>query len=136
MERLMNATVDDLIVIDSIGPEMAQSIVRYFSDETTRKTISELKDAGLEMTSESDEDIPSEQPFAGMTFVFTGTLTRWKRNEAGDIVEQLGGKASGSVSKKTTYVVAGPGAGSKLKKAQQLGVTILTEDEFANLIEK
>ena len=69
-----------------------------------------------------------------MTFVFTGTLTKWNRDEAANIVENLGGKSSSSVSKKTTYIVAGPGAGSKLKKAQSLGVQILTEDEFAELI--
>ncbi|MGY5857896.1 MAG: NAD-dependent DNA ligase LigA [Candidatus Thorarchaeota archaeon] len=133
MDRLMNATMDELVEIDTIGPEMAQSIVHYFSDKTARKTISELKDAGLTMTAEVE--VPSKQSLAGMTFVFTGTLTKWQRNEAAGIVEKFGGKASSSVSAKTTYVVAGPGAGSKLKKAQQLGVKVLTEEEFATLIE-
>ncbi|MHA1495868.1 MAG: NAD-dependent DNA ligase LigA, partial [Candidatus Thorarchaeota archaeon] len=134
IDRLMNVTMDELVAIDTIGPEMAQSIVRYFSNESARKTISELKEAGLTMTAE--EESPTEQTFAGMTFVFTGTLTKWQRSEAGEIVEKLGGKASSSVSKKTTYVVAGPGAGSKLKKAEQLGVKVLTEDEFAALLER
>ncbi|MFW9845026.1 MAG: NAD-dependent DNA ligase LigA, partial [Candidatus Thorarchaeota archaeon] len=134
MERLMDASMDELVAIDSIGPEMAQSLINYFSDESTRKTINDLKEAGLAMSIVDEGS--SEQPFAGMTFVFTGTLTKWSRNEAGELVEQLGGKNSASVSKKTTYVVAGPGAGSKLKKAQQLGVTILSEDQFADLIER
>jgi len=134
MEHLMNAKIDELIAIDTIGTEMAQSIISYFSDASARKAISDLKAAGLKMATE--EGVSSEQPFAGMTFVFTGTLTKWTRNEAGEIVERLGGKPSSSVSTKTTYVVAGPGAGSKLKKAQQLGVKILTEDEFADLIER
>lgn len=69
-----------------------------------------------------------------MTFVFTGSLTKWSRNEAAALVEEKGGKSSSSVSKKTTYVVAGPGAGSKLKKAQQLGVTVISEEEFSELI--
>jgi DNA ligase (NAD+) len=132
MDRLMKVTMDDLVAIDSIGPEMAQSIINYFSDESARKIIKELKAAGLSMS--STEVTPSEQPLAGMTFVFTGTLTKWKRSEAGEIVENLGGKTSSSVSSKTTYVVAGPGAGSKLTNAQQLGVKILSEEEFAELI--
>ncbi|MGY5880894.1 MAG: NAD-dependent DNA ligase LigA [Candidatus Thorarchaeota archaeon] len=134
MERLMNVTMDELVAIDSIGPEMAQSIISYFSDESARKEINDLKEAGLMMFAE--EAVPSEQLFAGKTFVFTGTLTKWQRSEAAEIVEKLGGKSSSSVSTKTTYVVAGPGAGSKLKKAQQLGVTVLTEEEFATLIER
>jgi len=134
MEQLMNAKIDELIAIDTIGPEMAQSIISYFSDESARKIIRDLKAAGLKMTAE--EETSSDQRFSGMTFVFTGTLTKWTRDKAGEIVENLGGKASGSVSKNTTYVVAGPGAGSKLKKAQQLGVQILSEEEFADLIER
>ncbi|TFG97650.1 NAD-dependent DNA ligase LigA [Candidatus Thorarchaeota archaeon] len=133
IERLMNAKLDEFVAIDTVGPEMAQSIISYFSDDSARKIIADLKEAGLNMTTE--DDVPSEQPFTGMTFVFTGTLTKWNRDEAAEIVEKLGGKASSSVSKNTTYVVAGSGAGSKLKKAQQLGVKILTEDEFIDLIE-
>lgn len=134
MDRLMDAKLDELIAIDTIGPEMAQSIISYFSDESARKTIADLKDVGLTLTAE--EVVPSTGPFVGMTFVFTGTLTKWNRNEAAEVIEKLGGKSSSSVSKKTTYVVAGPGAGSKLKKAQQLGVKVLTEEEFAALIER
>jgi len=133
MKRLMEAELNELLPIDSIGPEAAQSIINYFSDESSRKTISELTEAGLTMTAE--EEVPSEQPFAGMSFVFTGTLTKWKRNEAAEIVEKLGGKSSSSVSKKTAYLVTGPGAGLKLKKAQKLGVKVLSEEEFAELIE-
>jgi DNA ligase (NAD+) len=132
MDKLMNATVEDMLRIDTIGPEVAQSIIDYFSDESNRKLIARLKKAGLQMT--SHETPPSEQPLAGMTFVFTGTLTRWKRNEAAEIVESLGATSSSSVSSKTTYVVAGPGAGSKLEKAKNLGVKILSEDEFLSLV--
>lgn len=132
MEKLMDASMVELLQIETIGPEVSQSITQYFADENARNVISELTLAGLTMTAK--EEIPSEQPFAGMTFVFTGTLTKWKREEAANIVENLGGTSSSSVSKKTTYVIAGPGAGSKLKKAQRFGVQILTEDEFAELI--
>ncbi|MCK5266397.1 MAG: NAD-dependent DNA ligase LigA, partial [Candidatus Thorarchaeota archaeon] len=132
MKKLMEAQLFELLQIDSIGPEVAQSISQFFADENIRNTISELTLAGLTMTAE--EESSTEQTFAGMTFVFTGTQTKMKRNEAASLVEKMGGKSSSSVSKKTTYVVAGPGAGSKLKKAQQLGVTVLTEDEFADLI--
>lgn len=133
MQRLMEAQVFELVQVDTIGPEVAQSINQFFADENARNTISELTLAGLTMTAE--EKTPSEQPFAGMTFVFTGTLSKWDRNKAASIIENLGGKSSSSVSKKTTYVIAGPKAGSKLKKAQQLGVKVLSEDEFADLIE-
>ena len=133
MERLMKAKMDELIAIDTIGPEMAQSIISYFSNESARKTIRDLKEAGLKMTAE--EQTPSDRRFTGMTFVFTGTLTKWTRDEAGEIVERFGGKSTSSVSKNTTYVVAGPGAGSKLTKAQQLRVKILSEEEFTSLIE-
>jgi len=132
MEKLMEASMVELLQIESIGPEVSQSITQYFADENARNVISELTLAGLTMTGK--EETLSEQPFAGMTFVFTGTLTKWNRDEAANIVENLGGKSPSSVSKKTTYVIAGPGAGSKLKKAQRLGVQILTEDEFAELI--
>ena len=133
IERLMEAGTAELSMIEKIGPEIAHSITTYFADESTQVTISELAEAGLTLTAQ--EVAPSEQPLAGMTFVFTGTLTKWKRNEAAEIVENLGGKSSGSVSSKTTYVVAGPGAGSKLAKANKLGIKVLTEDEFEKMIE-
>ena len=132
MEKLMEVQLLELLKVDTIGPEVAQSIVQFFADENVRNTISELTLAGLTMTAE--EETSTEQTFAGTTFVFTGTLTKLTRNEAVSLVEKMGGKSSSSVSKKTTYVVAGTGAGSKLKKAQQLGVTVLTEDEFAELV--
>jgi DNA ligase (NAD+) len=134
IERLMNARMDELVSIGSIGPEVAQAIISYFSDEDSRKNISELKNVGLKMV--ADDKDSTVELLAGMTFVFTGKLIKWNRDEAGEIVEKLGGKASSSVSTKTTYVVAGPGAGSKLKKAKQLGVQVLTEDEFTDLIER
>jgi DNA ligase (NAD+) len=133
MEALMNASLERLIPIDTIGPEIAESIVRYFSDKNVRKTINELTNAGLSMHGKEEPKI--DQRFDGMSFVFTGTLTKWKRNEAATIVESMGGKTSGSVSKNTSYVVAGPGAGSKLKKAQKIGVKVLSEEDFAKMIE-
>jgi len=134
MERLMKAKQDELERVESIGPEVARNIIDYFSDKHSRKVIADLDKAGLSMSVELEST--SEQTFAGMTFVFTGTLTKWKRNEAEEIVENLGGKSSSSVSKSTTYVVAGPGAGSKLLKAQQLGVKVLSEEEFADLLKQ
>ena len=134
MERLMNANQHELERVESIGPEVARNIIDYFSDEHSRQIITELTEAGLSMS--ADLDTTSEQLFAGMTFVFTGTLTKWKRSEAEEIVESFGGKASSSVSKNTTYVVAGPGAGSKLTKAEQLGVKVISEEEFAELIDQ
>jgi DNA ligase (NAD+) len=133
MTAVMEASFDRLLQIETIGPEIAENITRFFADENVRTTIGELTDAGLTMSAKEEPKI--SQIFDGMTFVFTGTLTKWKRNEAAAIVESMGGKSSGSVSKKTTYVVAGPGAGSKLDKAQKLGVKILSEEEFAKMIE-
>ncbi|MFW9813254.1 MAG: NAD-dependent DNA ligase LigA [Candidatus Thorarchaeota archaeon] len=132
MDALMSASRDDLVQIETIGPEIADSIVRFFSDKNVRKMIDELTRLGLKMR--ADKLPRTNQKFDGMTFVFTGTLTKWKRHEAAAIVEKFGGKSIGNVSKNTTYVVAGPGAGSKLKKANELGVTVLSEDEFAELI--
>ena len=132
MHAIMDAPLFDLLQVETVGPEVAQSITQFFADENVRNTISELTLAGLTMT--IGESVPTEQPFDGMTFVFTGTLTMWKRSEVASIVESKGGKSSSSVSKNTTYVVAGPGAGSKLTKAQQLGVNVLSEEEFAELI--
>ena len=135
MKRLQNATLSELQQIDTIGPEIARSITEFFADDKVQSTISELAKAGLSMSTIPEKgSIPSGK-FKGLNFVFTGTLTRWKRDEAARIVELLGGSVTSSVSSKTDYVVAGVEAGSKLQKAQKLGVKILSEVEFAKLID-
>jgi DNA ligase (NAD+) len=135
MERLQNATLLELQRIDTIGPEIAKNITEFFADEKVRETISELAKAGLSMSVVMEKRTTTPGRFAGFTFVFTGTLTRWKRDEAAKIVESHGGTVSSSVSRKTNFVVAGIEAGSKLQRAEKLGVKILSEAEFAKLIE-
>jgi DNA ligase (NAD+) len=121
--------------VHEIGPEIAASLESYFKEGHNRKVIEQLRTLGL-----SIEDVPQisqdARPLAGKTFVFTGGLERFGRDEAKRRVEQLGGRAASSVSKQTDYVVAGPDAGSKLNQAKKLGVKILTEAEFAALLEK
>ncbi len=135
MERLQKASLFELQQIDSIGPEIARSITEFFADADTRDTISELTRAGLSMSTMKGRSSTSSGKFKGLTFVFTGTLTRWRREEAATIVELQGGTVSSSVSSKIDYVVAGAEAGSKLQKAKKLGVKILSEADFAKLIE-
>ena len=131
LDALQNATVDDLIAVDDVGRITADNIVSWFSGEQAKHLIMRLAEAGVNMTAaQSNED----QRFAGMTFVLTGALERFTRDEATALIEDRGGKASGSVSKKTTYVVAGENAGSKLKKANELGVPVISEDDFAQML--
>ena len=111
---------------------MAQSVADYFASEKAGKIIAEIHELGLNMENQS-EPVSESAPFAGKTFVITGTLPTYKRSEASAIIERLGGKVSGSVSKKTSYVLAGEEAGSKLTKAQQLGITIISEEEFIKM---
>lgn len=127
MDRLMTASKEEISLIDNIGEVMAENIVEYFSLEKSKELINELKACGLNMMSES-EIIDSR--FQGMTFVLTGTLPTLSRKEASDIIEKFGGKTASSVSKKTTCVLAGEDAGSKLTKAQTLGIKIINEEEF------
>ena len=132
IDDIMAAKAEDFEKIEGFGSIMAQSLENYFSLESTVELINELKSVGLEMK-------PSEQrqkggKFEGMTFVLTGTLPTMKRSEASKIIEANGGKTSSSVSKKTTYVLAGEDAGSKLTKAQTLGVTIISEQEFLDML--
>ena len=131
IDDIMNAKAEDVATIDGYGDIMAQSVEQYFSLESTVKLIGELKALGLRMT-------PSEKKsgglFEGKTFVLTGTLPTLSRKEASKIIEDNGGKTSSSVSKKTDYVLAGEAAGSKLTKAQSLGITIITEEELLNMI--
>jgi DNA ligase (NAD+) len=134
MDNLMKAALSKLTRLDGIGPEVGASIKHFFSNKKNLVIIRKLAEAGLSME-ESQVADAGDLPFAEMTFVFTGALTRWKRAEASKIVESLGGNTASSVSKKVNIVVAGEKAGSKLAKAQKEGVKIMSEDEFANLIE-
>jgi DNA ligase (NAD+) len=132
----MNASEDRLTRVDGIGPVMAKDIHAYFQGEAARHTIAELKQFGLKLTQDPKQAPPGVDgaDLSGKTFVVTGTLQRYSRDEIEELIKTLGGKAAGSVSKKTSYVVAGESAGSKLDKARKLGVTVLTEGEFEKLI--
>ena len=127
VEKIYKSSVEDIEEIDGYGRVMAESVKLYFSLDQTKDLINKLRDCGVNMLSSKTE---RDTLFGGMTFVLTGTLPTYTRKEASDIIESLGGKVTSSVSKKTTYVLAGDSAGSKLEKAQQLGVEILTEEEF------
>ena len=131
LEALQNATLEELTKIDDIGEVTAQSILDWMASPQSQHLIGRLREAGVNMTAAEQG---SDRRFAGMTFVLTGALEKFTRDEASEMIEARGGKAAGSVSKKTTYVVAGEAAGSKLRKAQELGVPVLTEDEFLELL--
>ena len=131
-DALASASVEDLTEIDDVGAVTAQCIVDYLAESQSQDLLRRLRTAGVNM--ESTQHLVDER-FAGMTFVLTGTLSRFDRKAAQAMIEARGGKAAGSVSKRTTYVVAGEAAGSKLKKAQELEIPILTEEEFAKLLE-
>jgi len=127
LTEFQNTTVEDLEAIDEIGPIVAETIIQFWSDDSNKKMVQNCLDYGVRF---ADVEVNLHQPFAGQTFVFTGSLQQLTRKKAKDILENLGGKASASVSKKTDFVIAGSGAGSKLKKAADLGISILTEEEF------
>lgn len=132
IDNLINAEFEDLSQINDIGPIVANSIREFFSQEQTKDLIEKLKKAGVNTTAKEEENIDNR--FEGKTFVLTGTLEEYTRGEASNLIEKFGGKTSGTVSKKTDYVIAGEEAGSKLTKAQSLGVTILTEADFNEMI--
>jgi len=132
MDALMTATVDDLKDVQDIGEITAQSIVDWFSQPQSRGMIEKLRDAGVNFESKRTF---TDSRFSGMTFVLTGALSKFTREEATEKIELFGGKASGSVSKKTTYVVVGENAGSKERKARELGIPILSEDDFLQMIQ-
>ena len=131
MEALRRATAEELTQIDDVGAVTADYIIRWMSSDQAADLLERLKAAGVNM--ESRQKLVDRR-FAGMTFVLTGALSHFTREEAGEMIEQRGGKASASVSKKTTYVVAGENAGSKLKKAQELNISVLSEEEFLALL--
>ena len=133
LDALMAATEEELTAVEDIGGITAGFIVRWFESPQSRHLIEALREAGVNLQSTEE---PAGDSLAGLTFVLTGTLPTLKRSEAKKLIESAGGKVSGSVSKKTSYVVAGEEAGSKLTKAQELGVTILTEAELLKLLER
>lgn len=132
IDKLSGAAFEDLVAVQEVGPRIAESIVDFFEEEKNLRVIEKLNRAGVKM--EQEMAAPSNRSLEGLSFVFTGSLALFKRNEAEDIVKSMGGKASSSVSKKTDYVVAGENPGSKYDKAKSLGVKIITEEEFKRLI--
>ena len=131
MEALEHATLEELTAVNDVGEITARSILTWLESPQSRHLIARLRQAGVNMTAAAQG---SDQRFAGMTFVLTGGLEQFTRDQAAAMIEDRGGKSAGSVSKKTTYVVAGEGAGSKLKKALDLGIPVLTEQEFLDLM--
>jgi DNA ligase (NAD+) len=133
IDTLMNASYDELIEVEEIGEKIANSIIEYFEKNENVEMINDLKSSGLNMTFESN--VTEKEAFLDKTFVLTGKLEEYKRSEAKKIIESYGGKVTSSVSQNTDYVVAGSDAGSKLSKAEKLGVKVLSEDAFKRLIE-
>ena len=132
LDNLMNASMEELVAESDIGEVIANSIYTFFRQEQSIDLINRLKKAGVNTKSLKEKS--TDERFKGKTFVLTGSLTNYTRDRASEIIESFGGKTSGSVSKKTSYVLAGEEAGSKLTKAQELGVTIISEEEFEDMI--
>ena len=134
LDKLAGSSVEKLLMIDGIGEVMAESILQYFQDPANQTLLNDF--ASLGVSPEIETDKSTGTPWTGKTFVLTGTLSQMSRAEASSRIEKLGGKSSSSVSKRTDFLVAGPGAGSKLEKAEKLGVPVLDETEFIDLLEK
>lgn len=134
MDSLEEASFDELTNIEEVGPKMADSIIAFFKEKQNREILDKLKKAGVNMVKKESEN--TSNIFDGLTFVLTGTLSNYTRDEAKKLIEERGGKVTGSVSKKTNYVVAGTDPGSKLSKAQQLGVKVIDEKEFENMLKQ
>ena len=132
MDALANATIEELTNVSDVGAVTAENIYAWFHDPKSVMLLQRMKDAGVNM--ECKRTV-TDNRFVGMTFVLTGALTKFTRDEATEKIELFGGKVAGSVSRKTTYVVVGENAGSKEKKARELGIPILSEDEFLSIIE-
>ena len=133
MDALMDASEPQLCQVDGIGEVVAEGIREFFDTQDNRDLIERLREAGLQMA--IDESDAKPQTLAGLTFVLTGSLERYDRTTAEELLREYGAKTSGSVSKKTSYVVAGPGAGSKLRKAEELGIPVLDEDALVQIID-
>lgn len=133
IDNIISADVDDILKIDGYGKIMAESVVEFFASDSAKELVEKLKQCGVNTKSLTEI---KDQRFSGMTFVLTGTLPTMKRSEASAIIESFGGKTSSSVSKNTRYVLAGEEAGSKLDKANVLGIEIISEDDFKKMIEQ
>lgn len=134
MDSLEEASFDELTNIEEVGPKMADSIIAFFKEKQNKEILDKLKEAGVNMVKKKSEN--TSNIFDGLTFVLTGTLSNYTRDEAKKLIEERGGKVTGSVSKKTNYVVAGTDPGSKLSKAQQLGIKVIDEEEFENMLKQ
>lgn len=135
IEKLAEATVEELDDIHEIGLTVAESVYNWFRNPRNQELIERLKNAGVKTEIDGGLSAAQDERFAGKTFVLTGKLEQFTRDEAAKIIEDRGGRVSGSVSKKTDYVVAGSDAGSKLTKAESLGVKVLSENEFLAMTE-
>jgi DNA ligase (NAD+) len=133
MDAIAAASLDDLQKADEVGPKVAEAVATFFQEPTNRELLDRLRKAGLQFTYQSTR--PKAGPFKGKVFVLTGTLPTLSRDEAKELIELAGGKVSGSVSKKTDYVVAGEDAGSKLAKAKELGIAVVSEEDLLKLLE-
>ena len=134
IDGLLEASEDRLSRIAGIGPVLAGAIHQFFQSTEGRKIVEDLRSHGLKLMQDAKASLPGQIDLSGKTFVVTGTLPNFSREEIESLIKQLGGKATASVSKKTSYVVAGEKAGSKLEKARALGVPVLSEEEFEKLI--
>ena len=132
IDALAEATFNDFISVDSIGPKIAESVIAFFRHDKNLQLIEQLKNHGLMFENEEKEIVSAK--FEGLKFVLTGSLPGLTRKEATELIEKHGGITTSSVSKNTDYLLAGEAAGSKLEKAKNLGIHVLTEDEFKNLI--
>lgn len=132
LDRLKVASEEELVAVYEIGPEVAKSVYQYFQEDRTTKLLQKLFNGGVEIV--NPEGVTTQQQFSGKSFVLTGTLESYTRHEAKELIEKSGGRVVSSVSKKTDYVLAGSDPGSKLAKAQQLGVTVINEEEFKKLL--
>ena len=136
VDRLMDAPIEELLTVNDVGPVVAQSIRQFFGEPHNREVVEQLRACGIHwLETGGIAAAASNSPFAGKTVVLTGTLSAMSRDDAKDKLELLGAKVSGSVSKKTDFVVAGAEAGSKLSKAQELGVAVLDEAQFLQMLD-
>ncbi len=136
MDRLLAAEVDDIVAIEGIGPEIASAVVSWFAEDENRDLIERLRAAGVRLDDPEPEAVEGSDLLAGLTFVVTGTLEGFTRDEATEALERRGAKVTGSVSGKTSMLIAGANAGSKLAKAETLGVPVIDEEGLVRLLEE